>query len=580
MISDLGLLLGPERRGVLWTMLGWTVLCGVLSGLAGVALAPAFAHLAAGELDELPGDLLLIVVATLAACAVQYVQSMKRFAVSLEVMGTVHSRLGDHFVTLPLGWYDEERTGGLSKSATQGAFMISGLFSELLTPVIVGITAPATVTVAMLIYDWRLGVVALVCIPALALAFRFSARCLGRGEKLDHAAAAEAGGRVIEFARSQAALRAFGRGVEGYRPLDDAIERQQRNGRRSLWLSGAGILTGGVTVQFVLTAQLITGLWLAADGQVTATSAVALLALAFRFAGPLADAGELAGVLRMAGNDLRRVAEVLREPSMPEPEMSTEPVRPGAIELDGVGFGYRAGEPVLRDVSFSVPPRSMTALVGASGSGKTTITRLIARFWDVDEGVVRVGGVDVRDQGTEDLMAQLAVVFQDVYLFDDTLEANIRLGRPDATDEEVREAAHLAGVDEIIARLPDGWSTRVGEAGARLSGGERQRVSVARALLKDAPIVLLDEATAALDPENERFVQRSLHRLAERSTLLVIAHHLDTVAAAGQIVVLDEGRVAEIGTHSELLALGGRYAEFWESRSSARGWRLATRDRR
>jgi ATP-binding cassette subfamily B protein IrtB len=283
---------------------------------------------------------------------------------------------------------------------------------------------------------------------------------------------------------------------------------------------------------------------------------------------------ELAGVLRMAGNDLRCVAEVLREPSMSEPETSVELERPGAIELDGVDFGYRDNEPVLHDVTFAVPPKSMTALVGSSGSGKTTVTRLIARFWDTDRGVVRVGGVDVRDQRVEDLMAQIAVVFQDVYLFDDTLEANIRLGRPDATGDEVRDAAHLAGVDEIIDRLLDGWSTRVGEAGTRLSGGERQRVSVARALLKDAPIVLLDEATAALDPENERFLQRSLHRLAGRSTVFVIAHHLDTVAAADQIVVLDDGRVAEIGTHEELVSLGGLYSEFWKSRRSGRGWRL------
>jgi len=576
MIADLELLLGPERRRVLWSFLAWTALYGVLSGVAAALLVPAFAHLAGGELDELPGDLAVLACAALAACVVQYIQSMKGFAAALEVLDTLHGRLGDHLVTLPLGWYDGERTGRLSRVATEGTYMIAGLFAHLLTPLVVGITGPATVTVAMFVYDWRLGLVALVCIPVLALAFRYGARCIGRGEELDHAAAVEAGDRVIEFARSQAALRAFGRGVEGYQPLDDAIERQQRDGRRSLWLATVGISIGGIVVQLVLTVLLIAGVWLAVDTDLAATSAVAVLALAFRFAGPLAEVGEFAGVLRIVGNDLRRVTEVLREPGLPEPDSSAEPVRTGAIELDGVGFGYRSDEPVLRDVSFVVPPRSMTALVGASGSGKTTITRLIARFWDVDDGVVRVGGVDVRDQTTEHLMAQLALVFQDVYLFDDTLEANIRLGRPGATEEEVREAAHLAGVDEIIERLPDGWSTRVGEAGARLSGGERQRVSVARALLKDAPIVLLDEATAALDPENERFVQRSLHRLAERSTLLVIAHRLDTVAAADQIVVLDDGTVAEVGTHTELLDRGGRYAAFWESRRSAQGWRLAT----
>jgi len=574
MLADLELLLGRERRRMLWTYLATVVVYGVLSGVATALLVPLVKDLVSADFDHVGGHLLALAIVAVAACVAHYVQAMRGFHVALEMLDTMHERLGDHLVALPLGWFDQDKTGRLARVATDGTYMLAGLFAHLLTPLVVGITAPATVTVAMFVYDWRLGLVTLICIPLLALAYRYAARAVGRGEELDHEAAVEAGNRVIEFARHQPVLRAFGRGVEGYRPLEDAIELQRRNGRRSLWYSTSGITVSAVTVQVVLTVLLLVGVWLVLADHLEAVPAIALIALGFRFAGPLAEIGQYSGVLRMVGNDLRRLTDVLREEGLPEPATSTPATRPGELQLDRVGFGYRPDEPVLDDVSFTVPPRSMTALVGPSGSGKTTITRLLARFWDTEVGVVRVSGVDVRDLATEDLMGQLALVFQDVYLFDDTLEANIRLGRPDATDEELREAAHLAGVDEIVARLPDGWQTRVGEGGTSLSGGERQRVSVARALIKAAPIVLLDEATAALDPENERFVQQSLRRLAERSTLLVIAHRLPTVVAADQIVVLDDGRVAEVGTHADLLAAGGRYADFWASRRHAGGWRL------
>jgi ATP-binding cassette subfamily B protein len=336
---------------------------------------------------------------------------------------------------------------------------------------------------------------------------------------------------------------------------------------------------GGLAVQLAVTVLVLVGVGLAVDGAVTPAAAVALIALAFRFAGPLADVSEYAGAIRIAANDLRRLTDVLREPAMPEPEVSAPLTQPGRIELDGVTFGYRPDTPVLRDFSLSVPPGSVTALVGPSGSGKTTVIRLISRFWDVQQGAVRVGGVDVRELRTEDLTRRLALVFQDVYLFDETLEANIRLGRPDATDAEVAEAARLAGVDEIVARLPRGWGTRVGEGGAALSGGERQRVSIARALLTRAPIVLLDEATAALDPENERYLQQSIRRLAQHSTVLLIAHRLNNVVEADQIVVVEGGRVVETGTHRSLIAAGGSYARLWHATSSGRGWRLVANPR-
>ena len=260
---------------------------------------------------------------------------------------------------------------------------------------------------------------------------------------------------------------------------------------------------------------------------------------------------------------------------MAEPQSRAALPEPGAVELDDVVFGYRADEAVLDGVSLSVPAHGMCAIVGPSGSGKTTIARLVARFWDADSGIVRVGGTDVRDMPTAQLMEQLSMVFQDVYLFDDTLAANIRIGDPAAGDDQVHRAADLAGVTEIVERLPHGWSTRVGEGGRALSGGERQRVSIARALLKRAPIVLLDEATSALDAENEANIVVAMEELRRTSTLIVIAHKLETIAAADQVVVLDDaGHVAQRGRHEDLVEVDGPYRSFWEQRTRAHGWAL------
>ncbi|RZQ62960.1 ABC transporter ATP-binding protein [Amycolatopsis suaedae] len=572
MITDLRLLLGPSRAHVLTRYVAWTVAYGVLSGVAAALLVPVVEALASGA--PVGPHLLTLAVATVAAAVVRYVQTMRGSAAALETMSSLHQRLGDHLVTLPLGWFDADRTGRLTRVATDGTMMITGIFAHLLSPLVVAVASPLTVTVALFFHDWRLGLATALCVPLLALAFRFAGRSLSRGEASNHAADVEAGSRVIEFGRNQRVLRAFGRNVHGYRPLEDAIEEQRLTRRRTLRQGVVGLSVSGLAVQLAVTVLILVVVWLALDGAVAPAVAVALVALAFRFAGPLADLSEYAGAIRIAGGDLRRLADVLREPAMPEPDRTAPLTAPGRIELDGVVFGYRPDTPVLRGFSLDVPPGSVTALVGPSGAGKTTVIRLLSRFWDVHSGVVRVGGADVREQTTEALTAQLAMVFQDVYLFDDTLEANIRLGRPEASDEDVAEAARLAGVDEIVARLPEGWRTRVGEGGTALSGGERQRVSIARALLKRAPIVLLDEATAALDPENERYLRRSIRELAQHSTVLLIAHRLNNVVEADQIAVVDDGRVVETGTHRALLEADGAYARLWRASTSGRGWRL------
>jgi len=414
-------------------------------------------------------------------------------------------------------------------------------------------------------------------IAATYLAMRVLSLAVDRSEAGYESGIAEAASRVIEFAVNQPALRVFGRTTAGNRLVDEALDAQARGNRRIVVTGFGGMGVVLVVVQAVLTVVVALAVDLTLEGSLAPATMIALLVLGVRFVEPLVNAGELTGTLRLSRAALVRVTELLDTPVLPEPADPADPADAG-VELRDVTFGYEPGQPVLRGVSLIARPRSLTAVVGPSGAGKSTLLRLIARFYDLADspaaGAVLVGGQDVRRLGTERLMRQLSLVFQDVYLFEGTLRDNVMMARPDADEAELARAAELARVDEIVTRLPHGWGTRVGEAGSTLSGGEKQRISIARALLKDAPIVLLDEATAALDAQNEAAVQQALTALAVDRTVIVVAHRLPTVVAAGQILVLDDGRIAESGTHAELLAAGGRYARFWAERSQAAGWHL------
>jgi ATP-binding cassette, subfamily B, bacterial IrtB/YbtQ len=301
----------------------------------------------------------------------------------------------------------------------------------------------------------------------------------------------------------------------------------------------------------------------------------ALIVIAMRFTEPLAQLTGLASVLDLMEIGLERIEAVMNIPPLP---VQPPPFHLTQFDLtfDRVSFRYAdQSEWAVQDVSFQVPARSLTALVGPSGSGKTTITRLISRFADVQEGTIRIGGVDIRQIEPAELLRSISVVFQDVYLFDDTILNNIRLAKSDATDAEVEAAARAANCHEFITRLPNGYETRVGEIGGALSGGERQRISIARAIPKNAPIVLLDEPTSALDTESEVTVQQAIDQLVADKTVMVIAHRLSTVVGADLILVLENGQIVERGTHAALSSQQGRYAALWEVQQQSQGWRIA-----
>ncbi|MET7640826.1 ABC transporter ATP-binding protein [Streptomyces sp. NPDC005438] len=580
MINDLTALLGPERRGQVREHLAWLVAYAVLQGVTMALLVPVLRALLDEDEGRTPLWIGVLAAAVVVTCVARYVQAMKGFRLSLLVLASMHERLGDRVAELPLGWFSSERVGRLSRSATGGTTSVTNIAAFMLESVVTGVVTPATIAVALLVIDWRLGVAALVTAPLIIWVHRRCATWISRGEERAEDAKTEAANRVVEFARQQPTLRAFGRATGGYPPLEEAIERQNIAGSRWLAETMPRLLVNGLAAQLAFVVLIGVGVFLGLADSIDPVTLVALLALSARFVGPLAEAAAHSGNLRMAGNDLRRIADIMRERPLPQPTEPKKPEPTGEVEVDHVDFGYVPDQLVLRDVSFHAARGTTTAIVGPSGSGKTTVTRLLTRFYDTTAGTVRVGGVDVREQTTADLMAQFAPVTQETYLFDDTLEGNVRLGRPEASAEELREAASIAGVDEIVERLPDGWRTRVGEGGRSLSGGERQRVALARALLKDAPIVLLDEATAALDPQNERHVTRALRTLRERSTLIVIAHNLPTVAHADQILVLDEGRIIARGRHAELLDGCALYRRFWNERKSAADWRLVDSGRR
>lgn len=481
--------------------------------------------------------------------------------------------LGEHLRQVPLGFFARHRAGDLTSRLMGNIRDVESVITHLYTDMTTAGVASLGLALGLLWVDWRMALVALAVVPLFFPLSWLSTFMAQRFGSRRFSTMAELNDRFVEFLQGIRVLKAHGLGLSKLEGLKGAIDANMR-ANIAVELVNAPVIIGfQVILELAFLGVVLAGLvWLGEGSLRPAHFLVGVLA-AFQFFRPLKALTELQALYRNHQRAGKTIESIFAEPRQTWDE--TAPTAPGpAVEFQGVGFGYAPQRPVVHDLSFSLAEGTVTALVGPSGSGKSTVANLIMRLWDPLEGRLLVRGRDVRDWPPEALLSQMAVVFQDVYLFHDTVRANIAIGRPGATEAEIVEVARRAQADEFIRSLPQGYDTLLAEGGSSLSGGERQRIAIARCLLKDAPLILLDEATASLDPENERSIQQALAELVRGRTVLVIAHRLRTIKSAHQILVLDQGRLAAQGSHDQLLVTCELYRRLWTNQEAVLGWAL------
>ena len=494
----------------------------------------------------------------------------KTYIASYQESSNTRLRIAEYLRKLPMSFFNTKDLSEITTNMMADCSSMESMLSSTIPPLAANIFSITVTCIMLAFFDWRLALAIFCTLPISFLIVLAGSKLQRRmfGRQVD--VKLTASNQIQEYLGGIKIIKSCGISGSRFSALDKALRAMRRIAIRVELAVGVLVSSAGLILQAGFGITVFVGSMLVTEGKIELLPLLMFFMVSIRIYGPvLAVLSQLSTLLHLE-TVTSRMRTLLTTPAMDGRDYDLSNYD---IELEHVTFRY-SKEDVIKDMSFSIPAGSITALVGPSGSGKSTVSKLIARFWDVQDGCIRLGGTDIRKINPENLMSHMSFVFQDVTLFNDTIYNNIRIGNVNATAEEIFAAAKAAYCDEFIERLPEAYQTVLGENGMTLSGGERQRISIARALLKNAPIVLLDEATASLDPENEVFVQKAISGLVEGKTVIIIAHRLRTVADADQIIVFDDGKVIEQGTHEQLIEKKGLYDRLYNIQQESLGWAI------
>ena len=501
--------------------------------------------------------------------------TMKQTVGGYTVATNKRVEIGERLKYMPMGYFNDNSLGDITSITTNTAENLQDVATRVIMLTTQGLLTTAMFTFVILLYDWRIGLLLLVGISAFFGINALMQKKSHQVSPLKTASDTRLVGSVLEYVQGIGVVRSYNLDQEANKTVDQAIKE---NEEINVKLEKTFVPYTG-TQSFVLKlfgiAMIFLSVLLYVRGSIELINCLLLVISSFMVYAQLDTAGNYSALLRVLDLSMDKINKVFETPVM---DIDGKAIKPKSCTIKGeqVTFRYE-NKKVIDNVSFEIPEGSTTAIVGPSGGGKTTLTSLMARFWDIDSGSITLDGIDVREYTLDSLLSNFSMVFQNVYLFNDTIANNIKFGKPNATMAEVEEAARKACCHDFISALPEGYDTIIGEGGATISGGEKQRISIARALLKDAPIIILDEATANVDPENEALLQEAIAELTYGKTIIMIAHRLKTVQNADQILVLDQGKITQRGTHRELMQAGGLYADFIRMREKSIGWKLGGR---